>query len=328
MSARKSSVARLVIALVLLTLSIGIFFNRQTISDQIIVWQYKPDTEIAQISSRASLNSKGTFLLYAAQPMVQSREDFNANCSLHTEKSVVLGCYDGRYIYLYDIDDPRLDGIKEVTAAHEMLHVAYARLSDQERLRVNAMIDDALPKIGSERIEKRIALYDQDDPSVRYNELHSMLGTEVKNLPEPLTAYYDQYFINRLSLVLLSERYETVFVELETRQQQLVAELNALATDITAQSDQYSQEFQELQQDILAFNEQANSGSFSTQAAFNAQRSQLVARQSALNSQRNEINRKIVTYQDLSKELEELNLTAQDLQRSIDSRLLPEVPSI
>ena len=37
-------------------------------------------------------------------------------------KTAVLGCYANREISIFNVTDQRLDGIREVTAAHEMLH--------------------------------------------------------------------------------------------------------------------------------------------------------------------------------------------------------------
>lgn len=328
MSQRAKPILRLGITIALLILSVAIFINRQTISDQISVWQYAPTQEISEISSRSSLNERGKFLFYAAHPKIQNRDEFNSSCSQHTEKSVVLGCFDGRNIFIYDINDPRLDGIKEVTAAHEMLHVAYDRLSEQEKSDIHRLIDETLSTSDTSTIDKKIALYDQTEPSQRYNELHSMLGTELLALPEELALYYDKYFINRVSLVELAQRYETVFNELESRQRAIVDELNTLAEDITNGSSDYTQRFDSLQRDIIAFNARAEEGFFTSQSAFDAERSALIARQSELNTLRIVLNNKITYYKNLAIELDALNLTAQGLQKSIDSRALPEVPSI
>ena len=39
-----------------------------------------------------------------------------------------------KYIaYIYNVNDERLNGLKEVTAAHEMLHAAYERLPESDK---------------------------------------------------------------------------------------------------------------------------------------------------------------------------------------------------
>lgn len=328
MNRRRGNILRLMATLVFLFASAWIYLNTQLIQDQLSVWNYQPDSSIASITERSSLSDRGKFLFYVGQPALQDKEQFNSSCDQHTEKSIVLGCYDGRYIYIYNIDDQRLDGINEVTAAHEMLHIAYERLSDQERERINALLEEFLPQLESARIAKRITLYEQTEPGQRYNELHSMIGTEVRELPTELSRYYDQYFHDRLALVGLAEKYEAVFTELEDRQQALVNQIDQLVDETLSQSDAYKQLFDQLQTDIQLFNQRARSGVFTNQITFDAERAALVRRQGDLERMRAVINQQISHYHELVAELDSLNLMASQLRRSIDSRALPEVPTI
>lgn len=323
-----SSIIRLIISTVLLITAVYVLLNRQPFIDQLTVWQFKPSAEIAALTERGSFSDEGTFLFYASRPRLEQRDAFNTHCRAHGEQTAILGCYAGRIIYLYDITDERLTGIKEVTAAHEMLHAAYDRLSADELKRVNMLINKTAREINNEQIEKKLALYDQSDPTERLNELHSMLGTEVKELPEELETYYAQYFTNRLSLVQLSESYEQVFAALEQQQKTLVAELNSLAATIDSDNQTYNQRFAQLQVDIESFNRRANNGSFTSQSAFNAERSQLIARQNQLTQLRNTIVANIELYDKKKIELDALNITAAGLQQSIDSSSVPEVPSL
>ncbi len=52
------------------------------------------------------------------------------------KRNAILGCYNpsSRDIYIYNVTNSELDGVKEVTAAHEMLHAAWERLSESENL--------------------------------------------------------------------------------------------------------------------------------------------------------------------------------------------------
>lgn len=327
-AAKQASVPRLIVSLSLLALTIWVFFNLTYVVDQFTVWQYKPSTTVTSIKERASMNDTGTFLFYASQPRIEDRETFNQYCRKHAEQTAVLGCYASRMIYLYNITDPRLDGIVEVTAAHEMLHAAYDRLSASEKQRVNGLINAATQSLNNPTIEKKLALYDQSEPGERLNELHSMLGSEVKELPEELEKYYSQYFTNRLALVSLSEQYEKVFAELEAQQKQLVAELNELAAQINTDNESYKVQFAQLQEDVSSFNSRAESGGFSSQSQFNSERARLVAQQRELSGLRASIVAAIETYDTKKAELDELNGTAAGLQDSIDSTSIPEVPSL
>ncbi|MEO5690843.1 MAG: hypothetical protein ABIQ64_01520 [Candidatus Saccharimonadales bacterium] len=325
---KHTSIPRLVVSLLVLALTIWIFFHRDYVVDQLTVWQYKPTNTIEAIAERAALNDKGRFLFYASQPRVENRNAFNEHCRKHAEQTAILGCYAGRIIYLYDITDPRLDGIKEVTAAHEMLHAAYTRLSETERNRVDGLIDETARSLKNPSIEKKLALYDQTEPGERLNELHSMLGSEATELPAELETYYAQYFTNRLSLVALSNKYEQVFAELELKQTQLVNELNALAEQINKDNQSYKTRFSQQQEEVASFNQRAENSGFSSQAQFNAERSRLVAQQRELSSFRYVIMASIDSYEAKRAELEALNGTAAGLQDSIDSTSLPEVPSL
>ena len=254
MNSRRGTIIRLIVSLVFLLGAGWLFLNRMYVVDQMAVWRYTPTLEISQMASRSSMNDNGRFLFYASTPSVQDRNEFNQFCRKIVEKSAVLGCYTSGQIYIYNISDPRLDGIKDVTAAHEMLHAAYDRLSPNEKSEVDAMIETAAAQVDSESLKRKL------------NELHSMLGTEIKSLPPDLETYYARYFTNRLTLVSLSERYEQVFGELEKQQKQLVSELNALVDDINESSASYTSQFASLQDAIESFNTRAENGSYTSES--------------------------------------------------------------
>ncbi len=325
---KQTPLPRFFISLLILAFSVWVFFNLTYVVDQLTVWQYKPTATITAISERASMNSQGKFIFLASKPRLEGRDTFNQYCRKHAEQTAILGCYSARTIYLYNITDQRLDGIVEVTAAHEMLHAVYDRLSASEKRRIDGLINDAAQSMNNPTIEKKLALYDQTEPGERLNELHSMLGSEVKSLPTELETYYSQYFTNRLSLVSLSEKYEKVFAELELRQTQLVGELNALAAQINTNNESYKARFSQHQEDVTSFNNRAENGSFSTQSQFNTERARLVAQQRDLSAFRATIVASIETYETKRAELDSLNGTAAGLQDSIDSTSIPEVPSL
>ena len=302
--------------------------NRQFVIDQLTVWQYKPSSDITAIANRASFNDTGRFLFYASRPQISDRAEFNRQCRRLVEKTAILGCYVNRQIFVFDITDQRLDGIKEVTAAHEMLHAAYDRLSTSEKTRVDALISQQAERITDQKLRDRLALYDQTEPGERLNELHSILGSEIDNLSSELETYYKQYFTDRAALVALSNKYETVFNEIEAKQTSLIDELNRLADQVSAASDVYTKALATLQADINNFNARARSGGFTSQAAFNTERDRLLARQEKLQADRLAINANIDVYNQKKAELDALNTTAEGLQKSINSTALPEAPAL
>lgn len=324
---RRSNLFRLIGSLVILILALTVFIFRQQLIDQYNVWSYRPTAEILRIADTADLTSAGRFYFFASQPEIDGREPFNAHCTQRGEKTAILGCYSGSRIYVFDVTDERLKGIKEVTAAHEMLHAVYERLSDGEKQRINQLVENQLASITDNRIKDLIELYDKTEPGERANELHSILGTEVKNLSPELEAYYDHYFKDRAGLVAMSQAYEEVFTQINNEQNALVEELNSLAADITARSTTYNNETNKLNADITAFNQKANNGGFDSQAEFDAERRALLFRQNQLQAARNTLNTMIAKYNADRQKLETLNGQAEELNRSINSQLSP-VPSI
>src|SRR5690606_3442881 len=108
---------------------------------------------------------------------------------------IVLGCFvEGQGIYLYNVSDERLDGVKEVTAAHEVLHAGYSRLSSRDKARINHLLDQAFQANNDERIKETVETYRKRDPSIVSNELHSILATEARELPSELEEHYRRYF--------------------------------------------------------------------------------------------------------------------------------------
>ena len=323
----KGLFARLLISLCLLALAVFVFTQRQTLIDTYMVWQYKPSPDIAAITERTKLTDKGKFYFYASHPELNDRESFNKACKAKGgEQSVVLGCYAMMQIHVFDVDNPKLDGIKEVTAAHEMLHAAYDRLSEDERERVDGLVEAQLRTLNDPRILGLVKEYDKTEPGERLNELHSILGTEVASLSPELEKYYTQYFKDRLAVVSLATSYGSVFDELKSRMEALLVEIKTLADNIEKHNAEYTASAQQLNSDIESFNVRARSGQMSKDE-FDSQRATLEALQADLQAFYDSIKSEIALYDLKRSELESVNSESDVLNRSIDSKLSP-VPSI
>ena len=162
------------------------------------------------------MNEYGKKLFYVQRPLLQNLDEFRNSCST-SEQTIVLGCYKTNVgIYIYGIEDSRLQGVKQVTAAHEMLHAAYDRLSQSEKNKVNQLTLSAFNQLTDERVKKNIESYRTRDASVVPNELHSILATEVDSLPPELEQYYKKYFIDRHKIVAFSNQYEGEFTRRES----------------------------------------------------------------------------------------------------------------
>lgn len=220
------------LSVAVLLLSIGVFLWQDEVTDWWLLRNYEPPAEIVQLADDTTMNDKGRRYFYVYRPQLLSSDTFRNSCTI-AEKSIVLGCYVSRQgIYIYDVEDERLEGIRQVTAAHEMLHVAYERLSASEQERIDRLTAQAYAELADERIERVIAAYEARDPGVVSNELHSILPTEVREIGPELEEYYRQYFTNRTAIVELAEQYAEVFDEarqlVERLDEQLRTELQEI----------------------------------------------------------------------------------------------------
>jgi hypothetical protein len=328
MAGRRASVIRGILSLILLGAAAWVFFHRQQVLDQLVVWQYKPPASVASLATRAQFSDSGKYLFYASQPNLSDKDHFNKHCDSHEAESVVLGCYVAQRIYIYNVTDKRLDGVKEVTAAHEMLHAAYERLSGDERKRVNGLVEKEVARNPDKKLTARLKTYERTEPGERDNELHSILGTERGRLGSELEAYYAQYFKSRSAVARLFTKYEDMFRQLETQQNTLVKELNAIAKELKTRSGAYNKEIAKLNAAIDTFNARADtSGGFTTEADFKAARNKLVDEQHDLENKRTSLNKRIAEYNTKRTKLESLNLHAKDLQSSLNSKPAP-VPAL
>ena len=109
-----------------------------------------------------------------------------------------------------------------------------------KKARVNRLTAKFFQQIKSERIKENVENYRKRDPSVIPNELHSILGTEVRVLNPELEEYYARYFKDRLKIVELSEAYEQTFVALEKQVEQYQKQLDDLKTQLDNNDAQIS----------------------------------------------------------------------------------------
>lgn len=231
MKAARRSISTLFLV-VLLSLLAFTAWRYQEVYDWWRLRDYEAPARIAELADNTRMNDTGRKLFYVHHPELNDREAFNRNCS-GFEQTIVLGCYiTHQAIYIFDVDDPKLEGIEEVTAAHEMLHAAYDRLSSSEKADVDRMTTAAFDGLNDERLNKVVKSYKERDSSVVPNELHSILATEVRNLPEELENYYRRYFSNRLAVVELSESYEAIFTRQQNRISDLSTQISALESKL------------------------------------------------------------------------------------------------
>lgn len=291
-------------------------FRLDDVIDWWILRQYQPSQAVAQLAEDTTLTDLGERYFYVYDPQLLSRDTFRQRCTV-AEESIVLGCYISRDgLYIFDVEDPQLAGVRQVTAAHEMLHVAYERLSTGERERIDRLNRELFDGLDNERLRQTVAAYEARDPSVVANELHSILPTEVRQLTPELEEYYGQYFTDRIAVVRYSEQYAQVFEEardkvdrLDNQLQQQLSQIESLQEALSRQASQLEQQRDQLNQLLAQDNIAAYNSGISN---FN----QNVVR---YNQEVERLGQLIDTYNDSVAERNEAALAHESLVDSIDS---------
>ena len=310
-------------------LTVGLLFgaawtwsNRQLINDVVAFHQYEPTQEIEEIVRRVEFSQHGKFLFYVNDPEVSDAADFNQSCQRKEAETAILGCYTTGRIVIYRTTSPELDGIREVTAAHEMLHAAWDRLSVSERQRLGGLLENVYEQVRTPRLDERMAYYERQQPGQRANELHSILGTEVAELGDELERHYAQFFNNRQLVVELHDGYEAVFLEIESRATALADELESVAQQLNSDIARYNYDTEQLSRDVVSHNQQLSAVDRTSSSAvreYNARQSELESRRRSLEAQRDTINRNRDHYDKLFEEYNSLAVRSSALLSGIDS---------
>lgn len=290
--------------------------QRWAIHDWWRLRNYKPPATIAKLATDTTMNKSARKLFYVYHPEIESKERFNEHCRT-AEHTIVLGCYvPTTGIYISDIRDKRLDGVLQVTAAHEMLHAAYDRLEGNEKKRIDELLNGAFKNLRNKRIRETINDYRQNGADTT-NELHSILATEVRNLPAELEKYYKQYFTDRIKVVSYSEKYEAAFTarkaQLASYDQQLAKlkqQIDVMRSSLAKQASLLSAERAELDSYVAAKNYKAYN------AGVTAYNQQVNRYNTAAVNLKNLIN----TYNDLVAKRNTIALENNELIKAIDNR--------
>jgi hypothetical protein len=318
------------LSIITVALAAWLFLNRQYALDQLTVWNYQPTAAIQAINTEVQFTDKGQFTFYATRPAVAEPSEFNGKCPRQEAGSPILGCYTTEdRIYVFNVTNAQLEGMKEVTAAHEMLHAAWRRMSADEQNKVGALLTAAYEKSASTELRERMGYYQRTEPEEISNELHSILGTEVGDLGTELEGYYGQYFKDRKIILALHAKYNTVYQSLYSRADTLYTEMQALSASIETRSVAYDRDVAQLSSDITRFNARANSGNFNSTSQFNSEKAALVARSNQLEARRNAISADIVAYDTLYDEYKTLSSQIELLNNSVDSfKALGDTPTV
>lgn len=327
MRSHKSLLLAAINLCIIVCVVVAAILNRQYIIDKYNAWEFKPSPEIAQIANDVGLNENGRFYYFASRPELDFAKEFNGECRSREQGNAILGCYKNQRIYIYNVNDERLNGLKEVTAAHEMLHAAYERLPESDKKAVNALLEKEYRKNSDAELSKRMDYYKRNQPGEEYNELHSIIGTEFADISPQLEDYYKRYFNNRSQVVALHSKYSDKFKELKQGSASLRKELENLSISINNASLKYNKDISNLNSEINTFNSRAKNGDFSSQEDFLNERSYLIKSTRKLEQDRANINRYIGQYESKRIEYNKLVDESNSMYKAMDSTLAP-APSI
>lgn len=174
--------------------------------------------DIKTLAEAAQMTDKGKEIFYSTKPSIITDKSIFANhCRVPISNSTFeLGCYtsDNR-IYILKISDNRLSQEMIVVASHELLHAVYANIAISEKKDINKHLEAVFNKIKNPTLTKELKLYKDREPGERYNELHSIEGTEYFPLDSYLENYYSNYFLDRRVLVEYQNSFNQVFEGLQ-----------------------------------------------------------------------------------------------------------------
>lgn len=309
--------ASFLVTLSLIALPIIGVLNRQAIFDWYRLRDYTPSAEIVALADNTELSEYGRHLLYVYHAELQDRDSFNESCQF-SEQSIVLGCYvSNSGIYIYNVTDERLRGIKEVTAAHEVLHAGYDRLSGKERERIDSLTAEVLAGVKNQRILDAVEAYRERDESIVPNELHSIVGTEIREIPAELEEYYKKFFKNRQTIVNYSEKYEQAFTERKARANSILNQIESLKSQIESNDKKLRQTRSELESEYRALESQRSSAEPNS---FNARVREYNAKVQSYNSMVRQSYVLIDQHNSLVNEYNQVVTEEKELIKAIDSR--------
>lgn len=292
--------------------------NYSAIVDNISSIGYEMSPELADIVDDIKLTRDGERILMATRPELQEAEEFNQNCVSGDSESATLGCYSNNRIFIYNIVRSELEGIRQVTLAHELLHAVWARMTDSERRELHDSLDSIYQT--EESIREHMKLY---SPDGYYDELHSTIGSQISpdKLSEPLRNHYAKYFTNQSKLAEFYDGYNAQFKVASDRIKELEKEIAERKDAVIKKQEEYMLNNSILSNDINDFNARARNGSFESVEQFHQEREALIQRQSVQRAAYQEIMNYISDTNALVNEYNNNIARKTSLYKSIDSKI-------
>lgn len=195
---------------------------------------FTPSPEIQKLIDGLNLTNVAKDILYASSPQLKDKQAFNGICGHDGDPDAyIAGCYykkgDDEYIDIFNAGSDanglqnayyNYDNAKKVTLSHEMLHAAYARLSDNEKQKIN----DELNKIYASNKEIREELKGYPE-SQKYDELYTRSATEIYSLSNILEDHYRKYFKDRQSIAKMYHDCKSQIDDMLTKADEVMAKI-------------------------------------------------------------------------------------------------------
>ena len=297
----------------------ALWYNRFAIYDYLRLFNYSPPSTVVSLATEDTMTPYARHLFYVYHPQIEGSAAFNTNCKV-TDQAIVLGCtIIGNGIYLYNVTDPQLSGVEQATAAYEMLHVAYSRLSSSERSYIDGMVQTVYNENAASDpiIKAEVASYLQTEGSAALpNELHSVVGTEIANLPPALNSYYAKYFNDRSTVVKYTDQYEGV---LNQREQAVTTDdqtLSSMKQEINSDEATLNYDYQQINQETSTMNSERSAGN---ESAYNESVPGYNSQVDSYNNLLNQTNNLIAQYNQLVSSRNSVAVSEDQLIQSLSS---------
>ncbi len=312
------------LALAILAVPFAAYAERNSLRDWWLLRDYAPPAAVVQLAKDDTMTAYATRIFYVNRPaIISDATTFRSQCTA-TEQTIVLGCYhsDQRGIYVYDVKDNRLEGVEQVTAAHEMLHAAYDRLEVKEKENINnLLLNYYRNEVKDPRLVDTINSYKKTEPGEVVNEMHSIFGTEISNLPPQLESYYKRYFSNRSAVALLAARYKGEFSRRVDQIKTDDEKLQLLKNQINAKETSLSLQLADLQASRARLDNLRGTGQI---PAYNDGVPSYNAKVNSYNSRVSQLQQDIATYNQLVTVRNSIANELRQLDKALSSDYMPE----
>ena len=311
-----------VVGSMIILLIIGLLFSqRQYVKDFYIVHTSELQSRSKIVGEQIALTDEANFIFQASQPEIQPATQFNQSCrGVSKEYSIVLGCYTQQKLFVFEVSDTRLDGVIQVTVAHELLHAVYERLGQKEKNDIDTKLSAFAATVQDKRFNDTVEQYKKAEPDHVANELHSMVGTELADLPPEIENYYRRYFTNRVAVVTFAKQYENALEQFSSDIKAYDQELRSLEAQKDTLETSLKQQEQLVQSEDDRLSALRSSGD--TQS-YNRAVPGFNTSIQGFNSDVSRLKQIVATYNDLVEKRNAVATSQNDLVKKLDSSYQP-----